>query len=168
MVCNSRIPGSLRLADARERYGESRRLAKSNWCRFEGWTVAEQPGTQRLWAKRIFLHNLSLLKGPKCQVSPSLTVASVCGSPSEIGGQWAWEAQAADRLFFYDALRSDEPKYCAKPIRDLPQGHHRASTEGNGTRRKIRTLLELKTLRPFNCSPISWRERWGSTQRPPA
>jgi hypothetical protein len=51
IVCNSRMPGSLRLGDARERYGESRRLAKSNGCWFEGWT-AEEPGTQRLWATR--------------------------------------------------------------------------------------------------------------------
>jgi hypothetical protein len=36
--------GSLRLSDALERYGESRRLAKSNGCRFEGW-AAEEPGT---------------------------------------------------------------------------------------------------------------------------
>src|SRR6516162_11444398 len=49
IVC--RIPGSLRLGDALERYGESRRLAKSNGCRFEGW-AAEEPGTQRLWVKR--------------------------------------------------------------------------------------------------------------------
>src|SRR5215475_6554256 len=48
-VC--RMPGSLRLGDALERYGESRRLAKSNGCRFEGW-AAEEPGTQRLWVKR--------------------------------------------------------------------------------------------------------------------
>src|SRR5215472_5103892 len=45
------MPGSLRLGDARERYGESRRLAKSNGCRFEGW-AAEEPGTQRLLVKR--------------------------------------------------------------------------------------------------------------------
>ena len=51
IVCNSRTPGSLRLGDALERYGESRRLAKSNGCRFEVWT-AEEPRTQRLWAKR--------------------------------------------------------------------------------------------------------------------
>src|SRR5215471_19283460 len=49
IVC--RMPGSLRLGDALERYGESRRLAKSNGCRFEGW-AAEEPGTQRLWVKR--------------------------------------------------------------------------------------------------------------------
>src|SRR5215470_670334 len=48
IVC--RMPGSLRLGDALERYGESRRLAKSNGCRFEGW-AAEEPGTQRLWVK---------------------------------------------------------------------------------------------------------------------
>jgi hypothetical protein len=37
IVC--RKPGSLRFADALERYGESRRLAKSNGCRFEGWAA---------------------------------------------------------------------------------------------------------------------------------
>src|SRR5215467_7694118 len=49
IVC--RMPGSLRLGDALARYGESRRLAKSNGCRFEAW-AAEEPGTQRLWVKR--------------------------------------------------------------------------------------------------------------------
>jgi len=141
MVCNSRIPGSLRLADARERYGESRRLAKSNWCRFEGWTVAEQPGTQRLWAKRIFLHNLSLLKGPKCQVSPSLTVASVCGSPSEIGGQWAWEAQAADRLFSTTLYARTNPSIA----RNQFATYHRGITE-----RARRAMVQAEKFERFS------------------
>ena len=52
IVCNSRTLGSLCLGDALERYGESRRLSKSNGCRFEG-CAAEEPSTQRLWATRL-------------------------------------------------------------------------------------------------------------------
>jgi hypothetical protein len=51
-----------------------------------------------------------------------LTVASVCGSRARLAVNGPGKRKTADRLSFYDALRSDEPKYCAKPIRDLPEG----------------------------------------------
>src|SRR5215472_13972476 len=71
IVCNSRVPGSLRLGDALERYGESRRLAKSNGCRFEVWT-AEEPGTQRLWAKRRSARLEERYGGNRCDDAISL------------------------------------------------------------------------------------------------
>jgi hypothetical protein len=60
IVCNSRMLGSLRLGDALERYGESRRLAKSNGRRFEGGPWRSYPPTQT-W--RTFLRNQAFAIG---------------------------------------------------------------------------------------------------------
>jgi hypothetical protein len=52
-----------------------------------------------------------------------------------------WLRARGDRLSFYDALRSDEPKYCAKPIRDLPEG---------STAQARRAMVQAEKFQPFS------------------